>query len=147
MTERETSALAFDVDASLIVELGERLVARRSVALAELIKNAYEADATEVIVSFEAVTGPNGSIYVLDNGSGMTLEAMRRGWMQTATNDATVNALSTKFGRPRTGAKGGGRFACGRLASQLSLESISSVPGGWERVSAEFNWREFEPAD
>ena len=44
MTERETSKLAFDVDAALLVELGERLVARRSVALAELIKNAYDAD-------------------------------------------------------------------------------------------------------
>ena len=59
MTERQTSKLAFDVDAALLVELGERLVARRSVALAELIKNAYDADATEVIVSIEDVTGPN----------------------------------------------------------------------------------------
>ena len=145
MTQRETSKLAFDVDAALLIELGERLVARRSVALAELIKNAYDADATEVIVSFEDVTGPDGTIVVLDNGSGMTLEAMKRGWMRIATNDATVNARSAKFGRPRTGAKGVGRFACGRLASRLSLESISSVLGGSERVTAEFNWSEFEP--
>ena len=145
MAERKTISLAFDVDAALVVELGERLVARRSVALAELIKNAYDADATEVIVSFEDVTGPNGLIAVLDNGSGMTLEAMKRGWMRIATNDATVNARSAKFGRPRTGAKGVGRFACGRLASRLSLESISSVPGGSERVNAEFNWRDFKP--
>ena len=115
MTERETSKLAFDVDA------------------------------TDVIVSFKDVTGPNGSIVVLDNGSGMTLETMKRGWMRIATNDATVNARSEKFGRPRTGAKGVGRFACARLASRLSLESISSVLDGSERVAAEFNWREFEP--
>ena len=145
MTERETTKLAFDVDAALLVELGERLVARRSVALAELIKNAYDADATEVIVSFEDVTGRNGSIVVLDNGSGMTLEAMKRGWMRIATNDAAVNARSAKFGRPRTGAKGVGRFACGRLASRLSLESTSSVGEGSERVSAEFDWDDFQP--
>ena len=145
MTERETTELAFDVDAALLVELGERLVARRSVALAELIKNAYDADSTEAIISFEEVTGPQGSIAVLDDGSGMTLEAMKRGWMRIATNDATVNARSAKFGRQRTGAKGVGRFACGRLASRLSLESISIVPGGSERVTAEFNWRDFEP--
>lgn len=144
-TERETTELAFDVDAALLVELGERLVARRSVALAELIKNAYDADATEAIISFENITGPHGSIVVLDNGSGMTLEAMKRGWMRIATNDATVNARSAKYGRPRTGAKGVGRFACGRLASRLSLESTSIVPGGSERVTAEFNWRDFEP--
>lgn len=145
MTERETISLAFDVDAALLVELGERLVARRSVALAELIKNAYDADATEVIVSFEEVSGPSGAIVVLDDGSGMSLEAMKRGWMRIATNDATLNALSAKFGRPRTGAKGVGRFACGRLASRLSLESISDVSGSLERVTADFDWHDFEP--
>ena len=145
LTERETIRLAFDVDAALLVELGERLVARRSVALAELIKNAYDADATEVIVSFDDVSNPSGEIVVEDNGSGMSLEAMKRGWMRVGTNDATVNARSARFGRPRTGAKGIGRFACGRLASRLSLESVSSVPGGSESIRAEFNWRDFQP--
>ena len=144
MTERETIRLAFDVDAALLVELGERLVARRSVALAELIKNAYDSDATRVVVSFEEVTHPSGSIVVRDDGSGMTLEAMKRGWMRIATNDAVVHARSAKFGRPKTGAKGVGRFACRRLASRLSLESISDVSGILERVNAEFNWNDFE---
>ena len=145
LTERETIRLAFDVDAALLVELGERLVARRSVALAEVIKNAYDADATEVIVGFNDVSSPNGEIVVEDNGSGMTLEAMKGGWMRVATNDAAVNARSARFGRPRTGAKGIGRFACGRLASRLSLESVSRVPGGSERIRANFNWRDFAP--
>ena len=145
MTERATISLAFDVDAALLLELGERLVARRSVALAELIKNAYDADATHVIVSFEEVTGSSGSIVVLDDGSGMTLDAMKRGWMRIATDDAKVNERSPRFGRPRTGAKGLGRFACGRLASRLSLESISRVSGSFERVTTEFDWRDFKP--
>lgn len=145
MTEPEKTKLAFDVDAALIGELGERLVAKRSVALAELIKNAYDADATEVILSFEDVTSSRGSIVVVDDGLGMSLEAMKRGWMRIATNDASVNSKSVKFGRPRTGAKGVGRFACGRLASRLSLESVSRVPSGSERVSAEFDWHDFKP--
>lgn len=145
MTERETIRLAFDVDAALLVELGERLVARRSVALAELIKNAYDSDATEAVVIFEKMTGPSGSIVVRDDGSGMTLEAMQRGWMRIATNDAVVNAWSARFGRVRTGAKGVGRFACGRLASRLSLESIANVSGVLERVNAEFDWNDFAP--
>ena len=144
-TERETFNLAFDVDAALLVELGERLVARRSVALAELIKNAYDADATEVIVSLEDVSSTSGKIGVEDNGAGMTLEAMKRGWMRIATNDAAVNTLSARFGRPRTGAKGIGRFACGRLASSLSLQSVSRVPGGSESIKAVFNWLDFAP--
>ena len=144
MTERETTRLSFDVDAALLVELGERLVTRRSVALAELIKNAYDADATQVTLSFENVTSSNGAIVVTDNGSGMNLEAMKRGWMRIATTDAAINARSRRFGRPRTGAKGVGRFACRRLASRLSLESVSSVPGGSERISADFDWNDFK---
>ena len=120
MTERETISLPFEVDAGLLVELGERLVARRSVALAELIKNAYDADANQVIVSFEEVTGSSGSIVVLDDGSGMTLDAMKRAWMRIATDDAKVSERSARFGRRRTGAKGVGRFACGRLASVVT---------------------------
>ena len=145
MMRRDTAELAFDVDAGLLIELGERLVARRSVALAELIKNAYDADATEVIVSFDQVRTPRGEITVMDNGSGMGMDKMRHGWMRIATNDATENSRSRKFGRPRTGAKGIGRFACGRLATRLSFESVSRVKGTSERVRVDFDWHDFKP--
>lgn len=82
MAERETIRLSFDVDAALLGELGERLVAHRPVALAELIKNAYDADATKVTVRFKDVTKPTGEIIVIDNGSGMTLDSMKNGWMR-----------------------------------------------------------------
>ena len=69
---------------------------------------------------------------------------MKRGWMRIATTDAAVNVRTRRFGRLRTGAKGVGRFACGRLASRLSLESVSCVPDGSERITAEFDWRDFK---
>ena len=145
MTDQQTTELSFDVDAALISELGERLVARRSVALAELIKNAYDADATMVIVSFKNVASSGGEIVVTDDGSGMTLQAMRSGWMRVATTDAAVNNRSKRFGRPRTGAKGVGRFACGRLASRLALRSVAHASAGYERISAGFDWSDFIP--
>ena len=144
-TQRETFRLAFDVDAALLVELGERLVARRSVALAELIKNAYDADATQVTVSLNEVASSHGEIVVADNGSGMMFEDMKQGWMRIATTDAVVNDLSKLFGRPKTGAKGVGRFACRRLASRLSMTSTSRVPSGSERIEASFDWEIFRP--
>ena len=143
MTEPQTTELSFDVDAALLVELGERLVVRRSVALAELIKNAYDADATAVTVSFNNMGSANGEIVVTDDGSGMTLEDMKNGWMRVATADTAANVKSKRFGRPRTGAKGIGRFACGRLASQLTLNTKAKVNGGCELVSADFNWNAF----
>ena len=146
MTDQQTIRLNFDVDAALLVELGERLVTRRSVALAELIKNAYDADATVVIISFEDVRSSNGEIVVKDNGLGISFDALRDVWMRIATTDAAVNSKSKKYGRPKTGAKGVGRFACRRLAYRLSLESISNGPHGSERVAANFDWRDFKPS-
>jgi anti-sigma regulatory factor (Ser/Thr protein kinase) len=38
----------FSADAALISRLGRELVARQETAVSELVKNAYDADATEV---------------------------------------------------------------------------------------------------
>ena len=46
----------FTVDTHLFRELGELLVGRDSTALVELIKNSYDADATEVVVYGEALS-------------------------------------------------------------------------------------------
>ena len=119
------------------------MVARRSIAIAELIKNAYDADATEVTVTFLNVTTSHGEIIVADNGSGMSLDTMTNGWMRIATTDAAANPQSKRFGRPKTGAKGLGRFACRRLASCLSLESTSNGSIGRDRIKANFDWRNF----
>ena len=57
MATREQQILAgfapvtFEADSALLRELGERLVGQPHIALAELIKNAYDADATECVVS------------------------------------------------------------------------------------------------
>ncbi len=142
-TNDAATKLPFTVDAALLFELGERLVARRSVAVAELIKNAYDADATRVTVSFENVTSRDGQIVITDDGSGISLDAMRDTWMRIATTDAVVNSRSKRFGRPRTGAKGVGRFACRRLGSQLLIESVSRTSTTAERIRATFNWHDF----
>jgi hypothetical protein len=47
----------FSVDSALLQELGERLVTTPHVALAELVKNSYDADATEVHVTIRESTG------------------------------------------------------------------------------------------
>jgi hypothetical protein len=69
--------IKFTVDAALLRELGERLVGQPHVALAELIKNSYDADAAAVEVRIEP-----GRIEVSDNGQGMTLSEFKRFWMR-----------------------------------------------------------------
>ena len=70
----------FTVDTHLFRELGELLVGRDSTALIELIKNSYDADATEVIVHGENLDNPEqGRIVILDNGTGMTRDQFNLG--------------------------------------------------------------------
>lgn len=140
--------LRFEVDAGLLFELGERLVARRSIALAELVKNAYDADATKVTVRFENVTQPAGTIIVEDNGNGMTFEELKRGWMRIATDEARRHPISPHYGRPRTGAKGIGRFASRRLSRKLTLSSVAQRDDGKrERIKVIFDWDSFKPGE
>ncbi|MGI6379308.1 MAG: sensor histidine kinase [Anaerolineae bacterium] len=139
--------LSFEVDSSLLVQLGEQLVARRSIALAELIKNAYDADATRVRVVMQGVRTPTGSILIDDDGTGMTLDEVRRGWMRIATTAKNDEPISTRYGRTRTGAKGIGRFAARRLGDTLLVSSTAEYPEGVRRcIEVAFDWkRDFVP--
>lgn len=137
----DTGSFKFEVDASLLFQLGEQLVARRSIALSELIKNAYDADATEVTVLLDDVTKPKGSIIVQDNGLGMTYEAIRDQWMRVGTQGKMENPVSPRFKRMRTGAKGVGRFAVRKLGEKLTLLSVAERDNGSkEEVTVEFDW-------
>ena len=70
---------SFTVDTHLFRELGQYLVGRNSTALIELVKNAYDADATQLIVSGDQLrSAGSGSITLVDNGTGMSPESFRR---------------------------------------------------------------------
>jgi hypothetical protein len=73
MSEQKTGTFSFEVDSAILFQLGERLVARQSIALSELIKNSYDTDATSVIVRFERVSTPGDRITVRDIGTGIVL--------------------------------------------------------------------------
>lgn len=112
--------LTFTVDARLLQELGERLVGRPHIALGELIKNAYDADATIIDIRFDA-----DSIEVSDNGHGMSEETFVARWMRIGTTQKAREHLSPGFGRPLTGSKGVGRLAAQLLASDLTILSTA----------------------
>ncbi len=144
--EREEGA--FSVDAALLFQLGEELVNRRSVALSELIKNAYDADATRVVVRLSSVSSPGGTIEISDNGTGLSYVALTRTWLRIATPAKVAEPTSPGLHRPRAGAKGVGRFAARRLASKLVVDSVARSddhPRSMEHVWAEFDWARFTP--
>ena len=126
--------LHFTVDSALLRELGERLVGRPSIALAELIKNAYDADATAVSVQFG-----KDRIVIADNGIGMDYNTFRDFWMRIGTPHKQKSLTSPLFQRPLTGSKGVGRLSTQFLARQLELRTVSKDHQTLE-LSAGVDW-------
>src|SRR5580692_5746460 len=116
----------FTVDTHLFRELGELLVGRDSTALVELIKNAYDADATEVVVYGESLSDlEHGFIRVRDDGIGMGAEEFRTGFLRIAARTKDDGKRrSLRFGRRYTGAKGVGRLAAHKLARLLEVQTL-----------------------
>jgi signal transduction histidine kinase len=142
----QQNAAYFSVDSRLLFQLGEKLVTDRAVALAELVKNSYDADATRVMVRMKNIRAKGGTITIEDNGTGMTPGSFMQAWMRIATIDKEQNPVSSKYGRQKAGEKGIGRFACRRLSEILELESVAEVGHGRkELLRATFTWANFEP--
>ena len=138
----------FTVDTHLFRELGELLVGRDSTALIELIKNAYDADATEVIVYGEHLGSPeHGSIIVMDNGVGMTVDQFTSGFLRIASRLKDVGERrSVRYRRRYTGVKGIGRLSAHKLARVLDVDSIRAGSRGRRRESlhAVIDWDAIE---
>ena len=132
--------IAFSVDSHLLRELGERLVGRQYIALAELVKNSYDADATKVEIRFE-----DDCIEVSDNGHGMTDQDFEQRWMRVGSTHKVDEKTSRTLGRRLTGSKGVGRLAVQFLASGLELisvpqETIGEEEPGRRGFRATVNW-------
>jgi signal transduction histidine kinase len=139
----------FTVDTHLFRELGELLVGRDSTALVELIKNAYDADATSLTVFGEHLaTRGRGLIRLVDDGVGMTRTDFEEGFLRVASRRKEEGARrSRRFARRFTGAKGIGRLAAHKLASHVEVTSFPLDERGEtsrEGLNAEIDWDEIE---
>ena len=128
--------LPFTVDAELLRELGERLVGKPHIALAELIKNSYDADATQVTIKFSP---SEDCIEVSDNGHGMTFEEFRGFWMRIGTTHKRERR-SKNLGRQLTGSKGVGRLAVQFLANRMTIRTVPEGSDEW--LEAKVSWEE-----
>ncbi len=127
----EPVSLSIRPYARLLTMLGEQLLKNERVALVELIKNAYDADADTVVVEFDGfakdmTTRPESRIVVRDNGCGMTAETVKTAWANPATPTKFLAKLEGKRrtperGRVIQGEKGIGRFAILKLAKKITV--------------------------
>ena len=128
--------IEFTIDSHLLRELGERLVGRPYIALAELVKNAYDADANhcEIVIS-------DGEIQVWDDGQGMTFQEFRDFWMRIGTTNKQVQQLSAMYRRQLTGSKGIGRLAVQFLGKKVEVVTTSATEGH-KHLRAIVDWDE-----
>lgn len=124
MSDIEKIQLPFRPRARLLQLLGDQLIGSPRLAVFELVKNAYDADALEVNVTLKDINKPNATIIVEDNGDGMALETIRDIWLVPAHDhrEAQRKALQrTKQQRLPLGEKGVGRFAVHKLGDYIEL--------------------------
>lgn len=143
MTPTQSGTLIFKPRARLLKLIGSELISDEVVALTELVKNAYDADASYVEIEFVGTDTDDPQIVIRDNGHGMSLDTLLRHWMEPAhtSKSGNENRFSAR-GRRYLGEKGVGRFAVDKLASCLHL--VSRTPGSSTEIVAEFNWDAFD---
>lgn len=132
--------LTFDVSANLQRLIGRELIQTEEAAVAELVKNAYDANAKHAVVTVtpESQKQP-GSIEVRDDGQGMTLKDIERLFMFAGYSEKGDQS-GTKARVP-TGEKGLGRFAADKLGKDLVV--LTKVAGSREGIEIRINWEVF----
>jgi len=106
----------------LLTLLGEELIGDDRLAIFELVKNGYDADATEVAIRLN-LQDRRPMIVVEDSGAGMTLDDLTNKWLELATDSRRRYAKrrSEKFHRLPLGEKGVGRIAVFKLGRNVAL--------------------------
>jgi signal transduction histidine kinase len=138
---RQAREVSFKISSRTARMLGRQNVSNQIVAIIELIKNAYDADAPRVKVSFEQASTPDGVIVIEDNGTGMDEDAIEKRWLMIGTDYKEREPISIGR-RIRTGAKGIGRFALDRLGDIGILETFTSPDSDGLRVV--IDWRRYD---
>jgi signal transduction histidine kinase len=141
---KNREALPFKISPRLIDLFGKELVARTEAALAELVKNAYDSDATLVTLRFEDVRTKGGSLIITDNGDGMSLDDLRSKWMVIGTKNK-INEPKSRKRRRKVGEKGIGRLGAHKLSNRTILKTKRR--GDLEWTVLDIDWSKYNTED
>ena len=142
LSKFDENNIRFSVDAGIINRLGMELVARHETAVSELVKNAYDADAKKVKLTFIDSSELGGIIVINDDGVGMRKEQLVNGFMRLASSDKIHYPFSPIYNRKRAGKKGIGRFAAQRLGKQLTI--TTQTEDSKQALEITINWDDFK---
>lgn len=121
--------------------IGRNLISNPIVAVSELVKNSYDADADNISVEFSNLLSGIATLKIIDDGEGMSFEDVAAKWMMVGT-DNKVHSPITNKGRRKLGEKGIGRFSVERLAKRLEITSTKE--GNNFAISFSIDWDRYE---
>ncbi|HTB82297.1 MAG TPA: sensor histidine kinase [Candidatus Sulfotelmatobacter sp.] len=140
------SNVQFRISSALKTIIGKELITDDFIAVFELVKNAFDAQAKRVDITFDSLGTPDAKIIIQDNGDGMNKEDIIGKWLFVAYSAKKrqqdyrdkINA-----GRVFAGAKGIGRFSCDSLGEKLRVYTKKKgEKGSWNVLDV--NWSRFE---
>ena len=145
LVEQAMSSAKICFSSDILRRLGEELNPSVDKGILELVKNSYDADATQCRIELLNTDLPGGTICVIDNGDGMTVDEIENGWLVLGKSIKSQRKR-TRLGRIPAGSKGLGRLASLRMGSQTMMTTRPK-----EVKTAEYNllidWSEFDTAD
>ena len=137
--------MKFKISSALKDHIGKELITDNNVAIFELVKNSYDAEAKNVKIIFKDMRSPQRKIYIIDDGKGMSEQDLEEKWFflgYSEKRDLEELNKKNKSKRFLAGAKGMGRFSCDRLGSKLKVYTRTKLEKDFNVV--ELDWKKFE---
>jgi signal transduction histidine kinase len=139
------TSVSFKISSSLKDIIGKDLITDDFIAVFELVKNSFDANATKVEIVFQDLHSSKPKIIIKDNGDGMDEDDIMNKWLFVAySSKKNYQDYRDRIKSERiyAGAKGIGRFSCDRLGSQLKL--ITKKKDINEYFILDVDWSKFE---
>lgn len=130
----EDPELKLSFDPSTIEHLGFKMYSRLPNAVAELVANSYDADATYVSVQVD--TSDSQSVQVADDGHGMSPDDLALKYLRIGRNRRHDDAGLSESGRRQVaGRKGLGKLALFGIGGKITVRTKRKGAADWKVVT------------
>ena len=118
----------FTIDARTIFQIGRESIESVTLAVSEVIKNSYDADASFCYIRIE-----ENRVIFHDNGTGMSYDGLKNNWLRIGTDNKIKKPFTNK-GRRKIGEKGIGRFALNRIGNIVEIYTKTSIESSYLKI-------------
>ncbi|WP_071424944.1 ATP-binding protein [Tidjanibacter massiliensis] len=146
--------LTFKTNIQLKSIIGKDLINDDNIAILELVKNAFDANAKKVTITYSHLKSNDDNVtatysdntsrlIIQDDGIGMSMNDIKNKWLNIAYSEK--KSRTRQYNRLMAGAKGVGRFSCDRLGQYLNL--YTKQKGSPKYILLQIDWKDFEVED